>query len=1210
MKQILRCSERRFIYPVVVCVTILLSGWMTGCSKQAEYTRGVGIYPGDPQQDFSPTLKSDPSYRNLALNRAAYQSSSYDYNLTAQLITDGIIDHKLPKRFSVSTSSDGVLPKYEREHLVDRNGASRVQFNGKSGWVQIELINAVPVNVDSINIIGSVEATKSPANWSFVAEGSDDGDTWTRLGSQSGNGAPGQEFRSFFRRPGPNSFRQFNQVFHLSDPASFKIYRVRFSSDNAVNWSVSDMGLFVDGAPYEVGGPFDFTSSWMSAGNQQEWVYVDLGSECSIDRIVLHWVRRAVSGSIQTSSDAREWSDLAPIPAGTDTTDDIKLNESATARYVRLLMTKAVSPKGYLLSEMQVFGSDGPVVVPHPAPAPDKNGRLDLAGGAWKVQRINFVKDKGDALSQNGYKDKSWIVATVPGTVLMSYYNAGCIPDPNFGDNQLALSETFFYSDFWYRTEFKAPGSGKGKRQYLNFDGINWKAHVWLNGEKLGEIDGAFTRARFDVTDKLKPGKTNALAVRIIKNATPGMVKEQTALSPDINGGQLGADNPTFHASVGWDWIPTIRGRNIGIWNDVYISGSGPITIQDPFVNTDLPLPDTSYADINLQVDLVNHTDQEVSGELAGTFGNVAFSQPVTLAASETQTVSLSPATHPELKIDNPALWWPQGYGPQNLYDVTLKFNVNGKISDQQSFKTGIREMNYTEADIPTPKGNDFNRMYLFMGGKALKIWINGRRFIGRGGNWGFSESNLCYRGREYDIAVRYHKDMNFTMIRNWVGQTGDDEFFEACDKYGVMVWQDFWLANPVDGPNPDDPDMFLANARDFVKKLRNHPSIGLYCGRNEGNPPDVIDNGLREIIATEHKGLHYISNSAFGVVSGGGFYRAMPIKTYFEQRATPKFHSEMGMPNIVNFESLKLMMPDSAYWPQGRMWGLHDFCLQGAQGGASFNGIIDESFGGADNLQDWLTLAQWVNYEGYRGMFEAQSKYRMGLLLWMSHPAWPSFVWQTYDYYFEPTAAYFACKKASEPLHIQWNALSDSIEVVNYNGRDHTGLTAQVELINLDGKVKWDKSVKLDSKEDSTVPCMAPDYPKSLSDTYFMRLRLKQGDEILSENFYWRGTEQGNFTALRNIPKVEPEVETHAAKQGDTWMITTKLKNKSKTPLLMARLKVVGEQSGERILPVMYSDNYVSLMPGEKRTLTMELQQADTRGEKPTVVVEGLNVK
>jgi hypothetical protein len=318
--------------------------------------------------------------------------------------------------------------------------------------------------------------------------------------------------------------------------------------------------------------------------------------------------------------------------------------------------------------------------------------------------------------------------------------------------------------------------------------------------------------------------------------------------------------------------------------------------------------------------------------------------------------------------------------------------------------------------------------------------------------------------------------------------------------------------------------------------------------------------------------------------------------------------HSEMGMPNVPTIESVKAMMPESALWPQNIVWGLHDYTLAGAQAGASFNGIIDNSYGGAKNADDWVMLAQFVNYDGYRAMFEAQSKNRMGLLIWMSHPAWPCFVWQTYDYYFEPTAAYFGAKKASEPLHIQWNAATDNVEVVNYSGGNATGLTASVQLLNMDGAVKWEKTAAVDSPEDSLRTPIKMEYPQGLTPTHFIRLKLLRGNQVISENFYLHGTQENDFKAIRDLPKVNLEASTRAERQGSKWTLTTELHNPSAQPALMVRLKAVREKSGDRILPAIYSDNYVALMPGERRTIRTELANADTRGESPRMVVEGFN--
>jgi hypothetical protein len=1142
--------------PLMVCGLLTLAA-----SYGQEFTRGIGVYPGDPKEDFSPLMRIDgTTYRNLALHRPAWHSSSYDYNLTAQLVTDGIKDTRLPRWIAVSTNDRGALKRNEREWPLDDNWVSTVDLKGRAPWLQIEFGGAAPPFVDRLTVDGSVRAGQ-PDNqeWAITVLGSNDGTAWQPLGQSVGMARPAGELKT---------------AIALKSPSSSRFYRLQFDSGRPLQWQVGEVTFQNAGQRVRAGGPYEFTSAWMSAGAGEQWVYVDLGANCTFDRVDLTWIRRAAEASLQISDDAVRWKDLQSVSPSSGAQDEIKLAQPAQARYVRLLMTRPSSPEGYILSEIEVFGRGGPVPQVRPA----------LAGGAWRLQRDSLVSANGAALSTAGFKDADWVPATVPGTVLASYYNAGALPDPNFGDNQLMISDSFFYADFWYRSEFNTPPSAPGKRVWLNFDGINWKAEVFLNGEKLGRIEGGFMRGRFDVTGRLLPGQLNALAVRIEKNATPGSVKEKTFESPDKNGGAPGADNPTFHASIGWDWIPTIRGRNTGIWNRVSLTTSGSVTIENPYVTTALPLPDTSRADVGIEVTLRNNEKTPVTGTLRGRFGDTPFEQAVTIEAASAKTV------RQPLRLSNPKLWWPAGYGAQNLYSVELKFETGpNAVSDSKTIQAGVRQFAYSEE------------------GGALRMWINGRRFIPRGGNWGFGESMLRYRGREYDTAIRYHRDMNFTMIRNWVGQIGEDELYEACDRHGIVVWQDFWLANPWDGPDPDDNALFLSNVKDTLLRIRHHASVGLYCGRNEGYPQKPLDDGIRAALKELHPGIHYIPSSADDVVSGHGPYRAIPVKSYF-QNPPSQFHSEMGMPNIVTVESLQAMMPESSMWPQGAMWGLHDFCLTGAQGGASFRERIEKSYGGASNVSEWLTLAQFVNYEGHRAMFEAQSKNRMGLLIWMSHPAWPSFVWQTYDYFFEPTAAYFGSKKGSEPLHIQWNPVTDSIEVVNYSAGDARGLSAQVQVLNTDGSVKWEKTAALDSAEDSTSSCIKMEYPPGLSPVHFLRLKLTRGNESLSENFYWRGTEDGNYRALRDLPKVKLQASTRVERSGSVWLLTTELTNPSPTPALMVRLKVVRDQTGDRILPALYSDNYIALMPGERRTLRVELRHADTRGEKPRMVVEGFN--
>ncbi|HEY0795846.1 MAG TPA: discoidin domain-containing protein [Acidisarcina sp.] len=1166
----------------------------------AEFTRGIGVYPGNPAEDFSPQLVPAPlSYRNLALLRPAYHSSSYDYNLTAQLVTDGIIDTKLPTWVATTMSTRGVLPKQAREILLDHSDRSVDQLTGPHATVQFEIGGGTTVpEVDRVDIVVVPPRGTAAANWSFNVSVSDDGRQWENVGS-----VPAPPPASVDNFP-PDLARQgqlFLPSISLSRTCRSRFYQVEFVLNNApaqaadsVGWSVGEVAFFHQGQRVNIGGPYNFTSAWMSAGPGEEWVYVDLGAGCEFNRVKLHWILRAAEGTIQVSDDAERWRDLHLLAAGDDLVDDVRLPHFVRGRYVRVLMTRPTSPNGYILSELEIYGHGGKVARSKAAPPARPDGGLDLSGGAWKVQRSSLVSGDGAAFSTAGFKDPEWVVATVPGTVLTSYLNVEAIPDPNYGKNQLYVSDSFFYSDFWYRTEFLAPALRPGRRVWLNFEGVNWKAEVFLNGEKIGRVEGAFQRGKFDVTGQVRPGKTNALAVRIEKNATPGSCKQKTWEGNGLNGGALGSDNPTYHASVGWDWIPTIRGRNTGIVDRVSLSTSGPVTLANPLVTTTLPLPDTSHADISVELKLINHEPAPVKGTLRGRFGDVRFEQPVSIGGSASAHVQLDPSTHSSLHIANPQLWWPVGYGDPHLYDVELSFEPDGSpISDTTMFKAGIRQMTYSEA------------------GSALRLWINGRRLIPRGGNLGFSESMLRYRAREYDAALRYHRDMNFNMVRNWVGQIGGDAFYEACNRHGVMVWQDFWLANPWDGPNPDDEALFMANAADTLLRIRNHPSIALYCGRNEGYPPKTLDQAIRKLLPELHPAMHYISSSADDVVGGHGPYSAMSPTFYFTNAAYPQLHSEIGMPNMPSLETVRAYMPERALWPQGLEWGLHDFC----EGGQQRRGInllknIEDSYGTSDNLEEWLWLAHFVNYDGFRAEFEAQSKNRMGLLLWMSHPCWPSLLWQTYDYLMEPTPAYFASKNACEPLHIQWNRATEAIEVVNYSAGNLRGLTATAEILNIDGSSRWRKTALLDSAEDTVQACMQMEYPAGLTSVHFLLLTLSRAANPVSTNLYMRGLQEGNYRAIRSLPRARVTAATTVGHEGDHWNLTTQLRNTSATPALMVRLKVVRERSGDRILPVLYSDNYVTLLPGEQRTIQTQVSHSDTRGERPRVVVSGFNVE
>ncbi len=1152
--------------------------------------RPIGQYPGNPNEDFAPVVQRSTGnkYRNLALHRPAYHSSSYDYNLTAQLVTDGITSEEHPCWINV-IGPNGEVAKQEREYLLDGMPWSAIKTGEKSVSIQFEMAN-YKLQADEVCVKGRVTLpiSKTDGQKGSIMV-STDGKSWKKLSTNASDFVGEDSGRD---KSGVSASYHFCLKGKLKPTERIRFIKFELSTDMARYWEVTHLQFFGNGKEISALPSEYFCSTWRSATSGEEWVYVDLGDSFAFDQVRLHWINRAKSATIQISDDAKAWKNICDIKHSKQTTDILKVN--GEARYVRLLCHASENGKPYELSEMQIMGHGGMDVV---------------ARTSWKVQRASEVKSKGEAIASETFDDSNWLSATVPGTVLTSYLRAGALPDPNYRDYQLYISESFFNSDFWYRTELQT--DVLGERTFLNLDGINWKAAVYLNGKYVDCIEGAFKHGCFDVTDIIRKG-SNHLAIRIIKNAHPGRVKEQNALTAESNGGHLGADNATFHASIGWDWLPTVRGRNIGIWNDVYLTHKGNVSIDDPFVSSILPqLPDTTIAEVTAQMVLHNHSHHNIKGKFIGNFGDIEFSRDVELKAGEEMPLTINTANTPTLRIKNPHLWWPNGYGEPYLYDVKMRFEVNGKVSDECQFKSGIRQMTWSHDDyepadvVPGSFGTSTKR---------LSLYVNGRRFVGFGGNWGLSEHNLNYRDREYDAAIRYHKEMNFTMIRNWVGQIADEEFYEACDRYGIMVWQDFWLANPYDGPDPYYPELFMDNATDLVRRIRNHPSIAIYVGRNEGYPPANLDNALKTLVDEVHPGMHYISHSAAEVVSGGGPYRALPVKDYFSLFGIDRFHSERGMPCIPNYENIMRFMNEDDVWPintaehPNNMYGLHDYCLQSAQRTNTFNEMFAQAFGEPKNAQQFAELSQWLCYDGYRAIFESRGDYRRGLLLWMSHPSWPSFVWQTYDYYLDPTAAYFACRKACEPLHIQRNAATNMVEVVNYRAGLQNGLTARAELITQIGEVKWSKECQINIGEDQTQKCF--DLPQdastlsSLTDTYFIRLFIKDNDNnVLSENIYWIGKEEGNLKSLLTLPKAKLDMKITTKLVGDEWHLTANINNSDKVPAMMVHLSARDSHTNEPLLPVIYSDNYFFIMPGESKTVNISVKVADCNGHEPTLI-------
>jgi len=822
----------------------------------------------------------------------------------------------------------------------------------------------------------------------------------------------------------------------------------------------------------------------------------------------------------------------------------------------------------------------------------------------WQLQDVAKVPQAGAEVSAAAFKTAGWYAATVPGTVLTTLVDNHVYPEPLYGENNRPeiIPESLAHTSYWYRTTIDVPKSYKGRHVWLNFDGINYSSTVWVNGVQVGTTRGAFARGIFDITANVKPGKKAVVAVLVAPQPHPGVPHEHTlrdGIGP--NGGESAIDGPTFLCTIGWDWLPAMRDRDAGIWQRVFLSATGPVVVKNPLVTTDLPLPRTDSADIGVQATVENVTDQPVTGELVGSIGSagtMTFGKPVTLAPHSSQTVSFDPKTTSSLHVDHPLLWWPNGYGPQNLYQLHLSFKVDKKISDAQDVSFGVRKISYS---VP---GTD-----------TLTISVNGVPIFIRGGNWGLDEGLKRIPRERLEAEIRLHKLANLNLIRNWVGQSTGEDFYELCDKYGILIWDEFFQPNPGDGPDPTDLDTYIANVREKILRYRNHLAIMLWCARNEGLPPPEIDAALRKVLSELEPTRRYQPSSTDGpgVRSHGPYSWRTPREFY--KVTDDFFKTETGSVSVPTLESIHGMMPKKDWESINDDWAQHDFA-RGNSGAQDYPAELAARYGVVANLADFVRKAQLMNYEAYRAMYEGRNAQMFhpatAVITWMSNPAQPSFVWQLYHYDLEPNASLFAVKHANELVHIQFNEATGELQVINNLPEAVNSAVVHVSVYNLDGTVAATHDTPVTAPASATTTLGPVEIPASVSAVYFIKLDLDNAEgKPISSNFYWHAAadQPDDFTSLNKLPMVTLDAKAERSFVDGQQVVTVTLHNPTKSIALMAHLQLRYTSSGDRILPVFPSDNYISLVPGETRAITLTATQGDFITPDAQVLVDGWNV-
>jgi hypothetical protein len=823
-----------------------------------------------------------------------------------------------------------------------------------------------------------------------------------------------------------------------------------------------------------------------------------------------------------------------------------------------------------------------------------------IAAG-WQLQDVAKVPQAGAEVASAAFTPAGWYNATVPGTVLTTLVNNHVYPEPLYGENNRpeTIPESLARTSYWYRTVIEIPKSYAGEHVWLNFDGINYAATVWVNGAQVGTMRGAFIRGVFDITANVKPGKQAVVAVLVEPQPHPGVPHEHTIHNgTGKNGGITAVDGPTFLSTIGWDWIPAIRDRDTGIWQKVFVSATGPVLVKNPLVTTDLPLPRTDSTDVAVQATVENVSDKPVKGVVTGSIEEITFERQVELAPHSKQIVSFDSKNTPALHIEHPRLWWPNGYGAQNLYKLHLSFKLGNTISDGQDVAFGVRKITYS---VP---GTD-----------TLTISVNGVPVFIRGGNWGLDEALKRIPRERLEAQIRMHQMANLNLIRNWVGQSTGEDFYELCDKYGILVWDEFFQPNPYDGPNPTDIDTYVANVREKILRFRNHPSIAVWCARNEGFPPPEIDAQLRKLMAELEPTRRYqpSSTDGAGVRSHGPYFWQAPREFY--TISDDLFKTEAGSVSVPTLESIHGMMPRKDWETINDDWAEHDMA-KGAQRGNLYPGVLASRYGKIANLADFVRKAQLMNYEAFRALYEGRNALLFhpatAVITWMSDPAQPSFVWQIYHYDLEPNSSLFAVKSAGEMVHIQFNESNGTLQVINNLPTPVKDAVARVSIYHLDGSLASQYDTKVTAEPSSATSLGEVKFPPVLTSTHFLKLELLDAQgKLLSSNFYWRGEPgyQDVLMDLNIMPNVALEAQIERKDADGKRVVTVTLHNPTANIALMAHLQLRRAASGERVLPAYASDNYISLIPNESRSITIEADAKDFNGEDALVVVDGWNV-
>jgi len=596
------------------------------------------------------------------------------------------------------------------------------------------------------------------------------------------------------------------------------------------------------------------------------------------------------------------------------------------------------------------------------------------------------------------------IDAVVPGSVYNDLLRAGLIEDPYYEMNSLKCE---WVKDRWwvYQTTFKVDSAMRSKQIRLVFKGIDYKAHIFLNGSHIADHEGMHMPCIIDITDQTLFGsELNSLKV-VIEHAPDEM-------------GQIGYTSRTHttKARFTYKWDFGTRLVQLGLYDEVFIDVSGGLHIEDTAF---------TYADKTAAIAASASGSGRITARLSYR-GDLVAEQTAEIADGQVRM---------SLPVEQPRLWYPNGSGEQPLYDLTLTAYDDNGLSDEKKLRVGLRTLDYRRANGAVENALPY-----------LPV-INGRRVYIKGVNCTpFDHLYGCVDEKRYRQMLTLAKEANVNLIRVWGGGLIEKEaFYDLCDELGIMVWQEFIQSSSglenIPSKDPDFLRLTAAYAEEAVKEKRNHVSLTFWSGGNElfdnNIPTDFTDENLamlKEITNRLDPGRLMLPTSASGPtewfdeahpennqdIHGPWKYGGTEGHYRLYNRSTIQLHSEFGVDGMSNPEALRTILSPRnrrvTSMAENPVWRHH---------GEWWDTLYrdQEIFGNVGSLEEFITLSQFIQAEGLRYALEANRRrawQNCGSIIWQFNEPWPNVsCTNLVDYYGQPKFAYYLCRDAYKPVHV-----------------------------------------------------------------------------------------------------------------------------------------------------------------------------------------------